>query len=197
MQESKIRLSPAEAELFCNAEMILTKNSILQKTVDLLSAVQERMVDELAPSIRNLSPSPKISRGENYRGLPYVILDYPRISKGDDLLFVRSMFWWGNFYSSTLQLAGRYKEIYLENLSEAYSVLNENNYHAGINADPWLHHFAESNYQKLSVLSRPAYNAILAETPHIKIAAQWPLNEWEQAENRLIKSWRLLTGLIS
>ena len=103
MQGSKIRLSDAEKELFSNAQIILTKNSIVQKTVLLLEEVQAVLVNE--NSLRNyqISTSPKISKGENYLGLPYVILDYPRIANDDNLFFIRSMFWWGNFFSSTLQ----------------------------------------------------------------------------------------------
>jgi hypothetical protein len=108
MQGSKIRLSPSEAALVGNAEIILTKNSILQKTVALLAQLQEEITSQKA--LPPFSPSAKISKGENYRGLPYAVLDYPRIAGGEDLFFIRSMFWWGHFFSSTLQLAGAYKE---------------------------------------------------------------------------------------
>ena len=42
-----------------------------------MATIQERM---MAESIRmNLPSSPKISKGENYQGLPYVVLDYPPV----------------------------------------------------------------------------------------------------------------------
>src|SRR5688572_33065082 len=109
MQGSKIRLSPAELELFSDAQVILTKNSIIQKTVALLSHVQEVLLPQAPSFIQATSPSPKISKGENYKGLPYVILDYPRIAKAQDLFFIRSMFWWGQLFSSTLQVSGSYR----------------------------------------------------------------------------------------
>ena len=195
MQGSKIRLSDAEMKLFSDAEFILTKNSILQKTILLLSDVQETMVKEAEGKGFDFSPPPKISRGENYLGLPYVILDYPRISDGDDLLFVRSMFWWGNFFSSTLQASGKYKESCIVTLQDEYENLSAQEYFIGINKDPWAHHFKPDNYRRISDFSKEAFEVIAEEQPHIKIATYWPLSEWDLAATKLIESWNLLIGL--
>ena len=154
MQGSKIRLSNAEKELFCNAQIILTKNSIVQKTVLLLEEVQAILIDENSLRHYQFSTSPKISKGENYLGLPYVILDYPRIAKDRNLFFIRSMFWWGNFFSSTLQLSGDYKQQYSTHLEKAYDLLKEKDYFIGINTDPWVHHFTEDNYKKVNSFTK-------------------------------------------
>ena len=197
MQGSKIRLSDAEKELFCNAQIILTKNSIVQKTVLLLEEVQASLVDENILRNHQYATSPKISKGENYLGLPYVILDYPRIAKDDNLFFIRSMFWWGNFFSSTLQLSGEYKQRFSFNLINAYDLLKEDNYFVGISSNPWLHHFGEDNYKKINSLTKEAYVTILEEIPQIKIATCWPLYECDSAKNKLVESWKFLTALIT
>ena len=197
MQGSKIRLSDAEKELFCNAQIILTKNSIVQKTVLLLEDVQGSLVDESSLKHYHFSTTPKVSKGENYLGLPYVILDYPRIAKDEDLFFIRSMFWWGNFFSSTLQLSGEYKKQYLISLANACDLLKEKNYFVGINSNPWLHHFGEDNYKKISSLTKESFITILEEIPQIKIATCWPLDECDSAENKLVESWKFLIGLIT
>jgi hypothetical protein len=197
MQGSKIRLSDAEKELFCNAEIILTKNSIVQKTVLLLEGVQEIFVNENVAKNYNIPGSPKISKGENYLGLPYTILDYPRIAKDGDLFFIRSMFWWGNFFSSTLQLSGSYKKTHAGKLKKSYHVLSDATYFIGINTDPWVHHFEEDNYEKIKSLTRETFSVILEESPNIKIATKWPLNEWDSAANKLVESWKLLMKLIT
>lgn len=194
MQGSKIRLSPSETALISNAEVILTKNSIIQKTVALLAQLQQNLVREEAVTFPS---SPKISKGENYLGLPYVVLDYPRISKGDDLLFIRSMFWWGHSFSSTLQVAGSYKEQHLPGLQTAFDTLAQQDYYIGINEDPWQHHFEPTNYKKLSSMRREEYFFLTAHQPHIKIAARWSLSEWDMAANRLLASWKTLARLIT
>lgn len=183
--------------MYGNAQIILTKNSVLQKTVALLQAVQADVV-ELAGSERRFSShQPKISRGENYLGLPYVVLDYPRFSAGDDLFFVRSFFWWGHFYSVTLQLAGEYKRRNLLRIAASFEGLGAKGYSVGINADPWVHHFGEDNYAAVDNLSGQAFRTILHEIPHTKIAVRWPLHEWDTAANNLVESWRYVTGLVA
>ena len=197
MQGSKIRLSLAEAALFCNAETILTKNRILQKTASLLGEVQQEFVERAPAFINKQSPSPKISKGENYLGLPYVILDYPRISNGNDLLFIRSMFWWGNFYSSTLQLTGSFRHQFADRIRGSYEALHNRGYAVGINPDPWVHHFGPENYRSIQQLSSKAFEEVIAEQYHTKIAASWPLTEWDMAAIRLLESWKFLISLIS
>lgn len=194
MQGPKIQLSPSEAALIGNAEVILTKNSIIQKTVALLAFLQETLMSETPV---RFSSSPKISKGENYQGLPYVVLDYPRISSGNDLLFIRSMFWWGHFFSSTLQVAGRYKEQHLPRLTSGFEALAQQQYYMGINEDPWQHHFEQTNYKKLSAMHPEEYYFLLEHQPHIKIAAHWSLSEWDVAAKHLTESWKTLAGLVS
>jgi hypothetical protein len=195
MQGSKIRLSPSEAALIGNAEIILTKNTIIQKTVALLASLQEQLLtyeDSLSHS-----SSPKISRGENYRGLPYVVLDYPRISQGEDLFFIRSMFWWGHYFSSTLQLAGRFKDAAIPRLEAAYSVLAEKQYSIGVHTDPWQHHFEPSNYREIKALTSAEFSTLLHQQPHTKIAARWSLSEWDTAASNLENAWLYLAGLVA
>lgn len=162
-----------------------------------MGELQLQMMDHVPAFIRELSPSPKISKGENYLGLPYVILDYPRVSNREGLFFIRSMFWWGNFYSSTLQVSGSFKEKYRKLLINSYESLHNKNYYVGINADPWIHHFEEDNYKRINLLSPEAFAFILEEREQIKIAAFWPLTEWDSAANNLLESWMYLTKLVS
>src|SRR5437868_9189391 len=100
MDEAKIRLSQKEMELITNADWILTKNHVLKKTWQLLEELQQRQQkmmrsyeQQLPAEITNTIP--KISRGENYKGLPYLILDHPRIFEKGNTFAIRSMFWWG------------------------------------------------------------------------------------------------------
>jgi hypothetical protein len=198
MKDSKIRLSDTEFRMVQDAELILTKNRILQKAHLLMQDVQEQMQETVQNSGAGLfMVPPKISKGENYLGLPYVVLDYPRIANSSDLCFVRSFFWWGHFFSSTLQLSGSFQTQNSFRLVQAYDALVERQYYIGIQADPWQHHFESDNYQLIQDLQRPAFEQHLHTHPHIKIAARWPLQEWNTAAIRLWESWRFLTALVS
>src|SRR3989337_3789488 len=129
MDTAKIRLSPEEAALVIRADWILTKNSIIQKTKQLLASLQTEQ-QHLLLSSSSLFPeeiinsSPKISKGENYKGLPYLVLDYPRYFNKEDAFAIRILFWWGNFFSGTLHLSGIYKKKYEEKIIRSFESLN-------------------------------------------------------------------------
>src|SRR5690606_35248150 len=129
--EAKIRLSPAEMDLVNNADIILTKNAIIQKAMHLLGALQEKQQSWVKANMAGFGrgSSPKISKGENYRGLPYLVLDYPRIFDTEALFMVRSMFWWGNFFSITLHATGHFANALSEKFVLQYSQLKEREYH--------------------------------------------------------------------
>jgi len=198
MKQTKIRLSPSEYEMVQDAEVILTKNRIMEKAVTLLSLVQEALLTE-ASLLHHAygAVSPKISRGENYEGLPYVVLDYPRCSGSEGIFFIRSMFWWGHFFSSTLQVSGRYRASFLSKIMEGHVQLAGQGYHVYIGADPWQHHFRADNYRPAGNFASGDFETLLQQQVHIKIAARWPLSEWEGAGAHLVRSWKFLGDLIA
>ena len=110
---ANVSLSAFEKQLVTDASWILTKNNIIQKLFVLFGELSEtwqsNTVLQQLPSAINEIP-PKISKGENYEGLPYVMLDYPRCFSKEDVFAIRTFFWWGNFFSITLHLKGKYKE---------------------------------------------------------------------------------------
>ena len=79
---TKLSLSQQEMVLINNSDWILTKHAIIKKVYDffsqLLPLFQEEVkkISYLFPEEINYQAA-KISRGENYQQLPYVILDYP------------------------------------------------------------------------------------------------------------------------
>src|SRR5437868_2887523 len=133
MIEAKIHLSSNEMELVTNAEWILTKNGIMDKARWLLESLQVQMKDYLGnqPGIADTTVygTPKISRGENYQGLPYLVLDYPRVFNKSNILAIRTMFWWGNFFSTTLHLAGHYKELSERKILSGTDLLKHHNFY--------------------------------------------------------------------
>lgn len=195
MSGAKIQLSPAEERLLTNAEVILTKNRVMAKMRSLLEAVQHEMLQH-APTFSKLhaGPTPKISRGENYLGLPYLVLDYPRLFQQNDVFAIRSFFWWGHFFSSTLQVSGMYKGDYLPKIETAFSKLS--NHHIGINADPWQHHFEQDNYVAIADLQHGDFKKLLHQHPHIKLTITLPVADWQHAPMFLFNHWNLYLDVL-
>jgi hypothetical protein len=201
MEVSKIRLSSAEIELMQNAEIILTKNRVLQKMKALLEEVQQKQIDLVGEN--NLSSeifrtSPKISKGENYLGLPYLILDYPRFSSENNLFFIRTMFWWGHFFSCTLHLAETSKQRFIGRIQNSYPELQ--NFYINTGEDQWAHHLQESEYQKIDSMTIEQFEECCNSYNHLKIAGKHSLTKWEAVPDELFKNWKLflsLCGLIA
>ena len=198
---AKIQLSHAEMQLMCDAEVILTKNSVLQKTSALLESVQEAQLQSQKEFQTFLpeevfSTPPKISRGENYGGLPWLVLDYPRLFTRTDTFAIRTFFWWGRFFSCTLQLSGFYKSVFQQKIAAAHPQLSAHHY-IGINTDPWQHHFEEDNYKPISQLSQKDFETFVKEGPHLKIATHFPLSSWPQADGLLLNTWKHYLQILS
>ena len=137
--------------------------------------------------------SPKISKGENYSGLPYLFLDYPRQSLENNFFFVRTFFWWGNFFSCTLHLANKSKEIFKERVIQSYSQLK--NFHISISDDQWVHHLEETDYRKIGSLTNKEFEVISESFDHIKIAGRHSLTEWEKIPVELFEDWKLFLSV--
>jgi len=194
MDKAKIRLSPKEAELVLNADWILTKNEILEKVKWILADLQARQHHFMAdnppflPSEVTIIPA-KISRGENYKGLPYLILDYPRYFGKEDHFAIRSMFWWGNFFSITLHLTGVYKKIYEPGIAASFERLKNESFFIGISNDQWEHHFESGNYLPLTEISEAKFKNHVSAREFIKLAKKIPLDQWNEAEDILFDSF--------
>ena len=197
MDQPKIQLSSSEADLMQNREVILTKNSVLKKIRNLLENLQEEEFQFAHQRGLDMSPyfssGPKISRGENYEGMPYLILDYPRYSNKGDLFFIRTFFWWGHFFSTTLHLAGSTKQQFLEPILQSYHQLQ--NFSIGMNTDPWVHNFESSNYQLIGNLTQNEFTMAAGNFPHVKLAARWSLDQWEVAPENLFAGWKKLLAV--
>jgi hypothetical protein len=201
MDPAKIRLSKKEMELLIDPQWILTKNGILKKGWHLLEhvqSIQEIILNEtnnLPESVKKTTA--KISKGENYRGLPYLILDQPRFFKSDNVLAIRTMFWWGNFISVTLHIAGDMKVKYEQHLKDACHTLKEKDFFICINDDMWEHHFGEDNYQSASGLDIAAIEKIIVEKSFVKIAQKIPLEKWDEAIILLPAMFQKMLEMIS
>ncbi|MGB3007625.1 MAG: hypothetical protein WBC06_14005 [Chitinophagaceae bacterium] len=195
MNPAKIRLSQKEKELVTNREWILTKNHILQKAFSLLELIQVKQNQIVAASSCNqkfdeFKTTAKISKGENYQGLPYLILDFPRVFNKENIFAIRTMFWWGNFFSITLHLSGTYKSEREDSLIAAFPLLKQKKFKFCVSKDQWHHHFEKDNYLPVNNKRKNDFEMEIKQKPFIKLAKKIPLNQWDDAENLIAESFK-------
>jgi hypothetical protein len=173
-------LTEYEMKLVIDGELLLSKNKVIQKVCALfggLNVLYQEIVISENLSRENFN-APKISKGENYNGLPYVILDYPRQFGKVDVFAVRTFFWWGNFFSITLQLGGQYKDNYLQKIKNAIETNLLESWYISRSKDPWQHHFESDNYELL----QPGKEYDVDNQAYLKMAKKIPLNQWDDVE---------------
>ncbi len=196
---SKIRLSADELELIGNAEIILTKNRIMQKirlVLESLGQQQEMQLrqDKSFPEELTRIP-PKVSRGENYLGLPWLILDYPRVFSKENTCAIRTMFWWGKSFSITLQLSGHYKSALENKLVDGQSLFS--GALLCINDDPWVHHFEKGNYEPVAAMNPDEFRKGILQKDFLKISFVTPIQEPEKAIEILSGYYRIFLELMT
>ena len=195
MNEAKIQLSAEELILVENAEWILTKNTIIRKVYDLFGAITEGMKIELKnnplpPDL--METTAKISRGENFKGLPYVVLDYPRLFNKENVFAIRTLFWWAKYFSITLHLKGVYKDLFSDPIKKNESLLSVNNFYLCSSIDEWSHELGGENYVSLSRNSDFLQKRDFSREPFLKLSAKIELHNWNQAEELLIQIFKII-----
>jgi hypothetical protein len=196
----KLTLSAEELQLVTNTQWILTKRVIIDKVNLLFGNLSIVFSNHVVANDFFLQPAivqstPKIAKGENYLQLPYVLLDYPRCFDKENIFTIRTMFWWGNFFSITLHLSGKYKQTFETALQKNIQSLMQHDFYVCINEDEWQHHFKADNYMPVNKLT-PGEIYSITQRRFIKAAIKFPLEKWDTMPSLLEQSFLDLLQLI-
>lgn len=197
---SKLMLSDEEQQLVNDPGWILTKRRIIDKVCYLLGAVSENQKAVIEKEndwlpLPVVQTTAKISKGENYLQLPYILLDYPRCFDAENIFAVRTMFWWGNFFSMTLLLSGTYKEMFQKKLIKNINAANLN-FFICVNESQWHHHFKADNYIDIKQVTQNDLADIIGKKHFVKLAVQFPLHQWNDIIMLLDESFREMIEML-
>jgi hypothetical protein len=197
--KAKIQLSELETELVKNKEWILTKQSVINKVYtlfgelnDIYKAISVQEQAFLPEFYRN--GGGKISKGENYEGLPYVMLDYPALFSRENIFAVRTMFWWGNFFSITFHVSGEKCKL-AGDFSKLLAYLQAHNFFVCINEEEWRHNFDDANYVSIKDWNEQKLKEI-SNRNFFKVSKNLALDKWNEAPEFLEKSFREIIDFI-
>lgn len=187
------KITISEHELVClqDTDFLLTKRAISEKVQVLFMKLATRLADE--PQATTLPPiRTKVSKGDNYRGLPYWVLDYPANFSQENIFAYRTVCRWGHEFSFTLHLSGSYLEENKAALLRNYNTLkSQEGLHLCINSTMWEHHFEPDNYQLFNeaITDETAWATFLAEKGFVKLAFKMPLEAWDDVVDRGVEVW--------
>lgn len=185
--DANVQLSPEELRLVTDPAWILTKNSILRKVVKLFADLSAEWRQTPVPDVLAAGREPRISKGEQYKGLPWVMLDYPRVFGKDDIAAIRTMFWWGHSFHVTLHLKGCYLQLYLPVIRSRKAELMAAGFKVGISEDEWEHEHSSDTYGGWDRLDAHSF---------LKISARCELERWAEAPDLLTEKFRELMGVL-
>ncbi|HTL07280.1 MAG TPA: hypothetical protein VL307_03445 [Chitinophagaceae bacterium] len=201
MSPTKIQLSKEELQLVKDPSWILTKHRIIEKVYQLFGSLSDKMQAEVLKHAGSLPPEilslpPKISKGEQYEALPYVVLDYPRLFSKEDVFAVRSFFWWGNYFSITLHLKGKYLQQYGNALSEFLPTAAWKTYFVSSTGNEFSFNLQQHHYQPVTGLTATFYDALPVQ-PFLKLSYKIPFDQWMEAEEKLFSAFKAFLSLAS
>lgn len=199
MLHANLRLSSEERQLLLDEGFILTKRSILSKTEklfgDLSEVFRQQVLEKNMHNKDFMQFTPKLARGENYKGLPWVMLDYPRLFTKTDICAIRCFFWWGHYCSITLHLSGYYQERYQARVFDFLQDDKDRDWMFSVAKDPWQHEISDAHYH-----SGDQVQELLNEwqlSPYLKIAKKIPLTQWDQLDDFFTENYAGLLTLLS
>jgi len=143
-------LKDEETALLTDLSFFEKKQELSKKIIGFLGDLEAEYFEITRPFYDVLPPEiqhkrGKISKGENYRGLPYFILDAPAVFDKNSILAYRSLVWWGHPFTATFHLSGRFMEQYIERLFPKLKLLDQSAMIC-INRNSWEHHMQRDNY---------------------------------------------------
>jgi hypothetical protein len=177
--DANVRLSAEEMRLVTDPAWILTKNSIIRKVVELFGELSGEWRD-----IFRLETEPKISKGEQYKGLPWVMLDYPRTFGKEDVMAIRTLFWWGHCFSVTLHLKGQYLRSYLPVILANRGELDAAGFQPGTADDEWEHEHIPGAWEAMG------------ERSFAKLAVNIGFEKWNDASEMLTEKFAVLVRVL-
>ena len=195
--EAKVTLSAGELAMANDKNIILIKHAVTDKAFSLFGSMVPLITNEFEPALNRHSKLsgaiPKIFKGENYLGLPFVMMDYPAVFEKDNIFAVRTMFWWGNFISITLHLSGIHKNYWENNLLK--KVETQPDIFITVGEDEWQHYFKEDNYLAFSLLSTEQQKNI-REKNFLKVSLKHELHHWNMMQSILPVGYKTIADLL-
>lgn len=199
--QDRFNFDQKELDYLQNQDFLITKRIIIDKIFLMFTHLEKSLVEFIEQQNINipsgyLSRHGKVSKGENYRQLPYLVLDYPRYFKKNDVFSIRTMFWWGHFFSNTIHLQGKILNELRERIVSNSIILRKYNYYICVHNNPWEYHYRRDNYLPIKELDEIEAENILRRHKFIKISAKTNLEDWQRVEKNTINFINSMIQLI-
>ncbi|MDN5211537.1 hypothetical protein QQ020_05730 [Fulvivirgaceae bacterium BMA12] len=184
-----------------DTDFLKTKKLIIRRIIALFERIQVDTLDLI--SHRNLtlpegvSPkSGKVTRGENYKDLPFVVLDCPRFFDKKNIFAYRSIFWWGNYLSNHFLIKGHYLDRYRDRFLHSRPLIEDEELYLDLSEDPWNHDLTDSNFIRFSALSQSELNEKLKHLDFLKLVWRYELSQWKEFHQASLENFLIISQVL-
>lgn len=199
MKSAKINVSQDELKLIQNKEWLYLKRSVIQKVFDYFGLLHEDFSSIAKEKSKRLPYLPiermgKISRGENLQGLPYLIMDYPALFSREKIIAVRTLFWWGHFFSISLHVSGL--EFSADQILPGIKYLKDHHFHINTSGNEWNYEFDEQGF--IPFTKEPQHYADeIARTKILRVSRKQTLTDWTLAYAGLLQDFKIIMEFLA
>ena len=202
MDRKTAEFTTKELKYLQNTDFLKTKRLIITRFIGLFEDIQTdilRLIDDGSFQLPDglITKSGKITKGENYKDLPFVVLDCPRFFSKNDIFAYRSIFWWGNYLSNHFLLKGYYLDRYRAQFSASWSFLKEEGVYLDVSDDPWNHDLSTHDYVHTSQLSRERFDKILQRPDFLKLVWRLELDQLKAFHQFSLRNFLTITKIMN
>ncbi len=120
----------------------------------------------------------KVNKGNNHKGYPFQVIDYPASLGQEHAFSFRSVIWYANFFSFSLILKGKPKENYQQNLRH----LVNKDFMLTTHENIWETHISEDMIMRIQEENLDEVLRVYAANESIKIFKSYNLNQIDDFE---------------
>ncbi|MCS7029278.1 MAG: hypothetical protein NZ519_11000 [Bacteroidia bacterium] len=176
---SEFLLSTYDLCIVHDKAFFMAKHAIMEKWERFLSYHAEKISQWLSKPACKLpdevkSSTPKISKGENYQGLPYMVLDYPRLFTKQDTCAFRNILLWNRGLYSTWFFEGRYIPMAVS----LFSFPSNCELFLHQSVDKWTHELLSEDILLQQTTALDNIQKAAAKLNYLKISSFLPFEKW-------------------
>lgn len=169
MRKSTFKLTKHELHIISDADFMRTKQLLIKNISNYYNQIGEQLLTKYHA---DSGLTHKVTRGENYLDMPYVVLDVPQLKPNNISRKLRIMVWWGHYVS--LQY---FVEANANNLKHAMQ-LPAQNYKILTTQSLFNNHLESADFVEPNQLHEHSFS----DLQYTKIAVSIPLNNLPNIE---------------
>ncbi len=187
MRKSTIKLTKKEFDFITSKDYPIIKRKIIQNFQQHFNELGDLYKQKLAFKNKKLisefkNTNFKITRGDNYQSLPYVVLDYPQIKGNDFTILCRTMFWWGKYIS--LNVFIKTDEFDIKKIADSLKHTSLKKIKLYDGKDKWQQNLSDKHFVKLRKLSAEGLCTIMQNQQYVKLSIKLSFKKLNALEDQ-------------